>query len=75
LENAELKPTKTQRFSAMLNHSDTSNYLPAFISKMEAAGVHPVVIETFSFYYSKILTGETGLVSGRDIEPVAAGEV
>ncbi|MFH1991674.1 MAG: UTP--glucose-1-phosphate uridylyltransferase [Pseudomonadota bacterium] len=59
----------------MLNHSDTSNYLPAFISKMEAAGIHPVVIDTFTHYYKQILAGETGLISGREIEPVAADEV
>lgn len=52
-----------------------SNYLPAFISKMKAAGTHPVVIDTFAYYYKKILAGETGLVSGRELEPVAADEV
>lgn len=52
-----------------------SNYLSAFISKMKTAGIHPVVIDTFAYYYKKILAGETGLVSGEEIEPVTAGEV
>ena len=37
--------------------------------------MHPVVIDTFAYYYAQILAGETGLISRRDIEPVAAGEV
>ena len=42
---------------------------------MENAGIHPVVVDTFAYYYAQILAGETGLISRRDIEPVASGEV
>jgi len=42
---------------------------------METAGIHPVVVDTFAYYYAQILAGETGLISRRDIEPVASGEV
>ena len=37
--------------------------------------MHPVVIDTFAYYYAQILAGETGLISRRDIEPVASDEV
>ena len=59
----------------MLKDSDTPKYLPAFISKMESAGLHPVVIDAFKYYYKKVVTGETGLISDRDIKPVRADEI
>ncbi|OEU66929.1 MAG: hypothetical protein BBJ57_06485 [Desulfobacterales bacterium PC51MH44] len=59
----------------MLKDSDTLKYLPAFISKMASAGLHPVVIDTFTYYYKKVVTGETGLISDRDIKPVTADEI
>lgn len=58
-----------------LKQSEASGYLPAFLAKMEAAGIHPLVGDTFAYYYKKIVAGETGLVAGRDIEPVALDEV
>jgi len=58
-----------------LSQADRPGFLPAFVSKMENAGIHPVVVDTFAYYYAKILAGETGLISRRDIEPVASGEV
>jgi UTP--glucose-1-phosphate uridylyltransferase len=58
-----------------LIQADRPGCLPAFVSKMKTAGMHPVVIDTFAYYYAQILAGETGLISRRDIEPVAAGEV
>jgi UTP--glucose-1-phosphate uridylyltransferase len=59
----------------MLKDSDTPEYLPAFISKMASAGLHPLVIDTFTYYYKKVVTGETGLISDRDIKPVSADEI
>ena len=59
----------------MLKDSDIPKYLPAFISKMASAGLHPVVIDTFTYYYKKVVTGETGLISDRDIKPVSADEI
>ena len=59
----------------MLKNSDTSEYLPSFISKMENAELHPVVIDTFAYYYKKVVTGETGLISDKDIRPVSSDEI
>lgn len=58
-----------------MKQSEASGYLPAFLAKMETAGIHPLVGDTFAYYYKKIIAGETGLVSGGNIEPVAADEV
>ena len=41
-----------------------NNKLPAFVEKMETAGLAPTVIETFSHYYRQIVAGETGSASG-----------
>ncbi len=59
----------------MLKNSDTSEYLPSFISKMESAELHPVVIDTFAYYYKKVVAGETGLISDKDIRPVSSDEI
>jgi UTP--glucose-1-phosphate uridylyltransferase len=37
---------------------------------MEAEGLSRVVIDTFAYYYKKVLDGETGLISEREIIPV-----
>ncbi len=41
-----------------------------FFEKMTAAGLAPVVIDTFRHYYTELMRGATGQVSARDIEPV-----
>jgi UTP--glucose-1-phosphate uridylyltransferase len=38
--------------------------------KMAEAGVHPRAIEVFSHYYDVLESGETGMVSEDDIEPI-----
>jgi len=45
------------------------------MSKMESAGLHPFVMDTFAYYYKKIVSGETGRISDRDIRPIASNEV
>ncbi len=42
---------------------------------MEEKGLHSTVIDTFEYYYKKVVTGETGLIYGRDIVPVSSDEV
>ncbi len=56
-------------------NSDKTTYLPSFISKMERAKLHPLVIDTFTYYYKKILSGATGFISDKDIKPVAPDEI
>ena len=55
--------------------SEGTDYLPAFIAKMEAEGLPPLVIDTYTHYYRQVLSGESGLVYDRNIQPVAADEV
>ena len=54
---------------------DGLKHLPEFISKIEQEGLPPVVANTFRYYYQKIVTGETGLICDRDIEPVAPDRI
>jgi len=56
-------------------NSDKIKYLPSFISKMESAKLHPLVIDTFTYYYKKLVSGATGLISDKDIRPVAPDEI
>jgi len=56
-------------------HSEVKDHLPEFIVKMEAEGLSPVVCETFAYYYKQVLTGETGMIFDRDIQPVAPDEI
>jgi len=58
-----------------MNHSEAPAYLPAFISKMKAEGIQPVVTDTFAHYYKQLISGETGLIYDRDIEPVDSNEI
>ena len=55
--------------------SEVVDRLPAFVEKMKKEGLQPLVIETFAYYFSKLLTGETGLVYDREIQPVDAHEI
>jgi UTP--glucose-1-phosphate uridylyltransferase len=48
-----------------------TNPLDAFISKMEKEDLPPLVIDTFSHYYRQLASGETGLLSNDDIQPIS----
>jgi UTP--glucose-1-phosphate uridylyltransferase len=50
-------------------------HLPSFKSKLNEEGLPSVVIDTFSHYYRKLVTGETGLIYDRDISAVAPEEI
>jgi UTP--glucose-1-phosphate uridylyltransferase len=50
-------------------------YLPSFVAKMKRENLHPVVIDTFAHYYKKLLSGVTGLISDKDILPVASEDI
>ena len=55
--------------------ADWEQNLALFRKKMTAQDLAPVVIDTFAFYYRQVATGETGLISNRDIQPVQPGEI
>ncbi len=46
-----------------------------FADKMEKNGLAPIVINSFRHYYGLLVRGETGLISNKDIDPVAEGEI
>lgn len=49
--------------------------LPSFKTKLKMAGLPAAVIDTFSYYYRKLVIGETGLIHDRDISAVAPEEI
>lgn len=50
-------------------------HLREFIAKMTAAGLKPLVIDTFAHYYQKLVAGETGLVRDADITSLSDDEI
>ena len=54
--------------------SDTA-YLTDFVAKMKAETLPEVVIDAFTYYYKKVVNGETGLLSDKEISAVAPDEV
>ncbi|MEA3428959.1 MAG: UTP--glucose-1-phosphate uridylyltransferase, partial [Thermodesulfobacteriota bacterium] len=58
-----------------MKQSGAPNYLQAFIIKMKKEGLPPAVIDAFTYYYKKVVAGETGLVFDKDISPLNADEI
>lgn len=48
-----------------------NNYFHLFKDKMEAENLPGIVIDTFEYYYNKLLSGETGILTEKEILPVA----
>jgi UTP--glucose-1-phosphate uridylyltransferase len=46
-----------------------------FENKMNRAGLPPIIIDTFRYYYESLLKGETGLLTQNDIEPIEPAEI
>jgi UTP--glucose-1-phosphate uridylyltransferase len=44
--------------------------LAAAVKAMTAAGMPPIAIDCFSYYYQQLLNGDTGYIPERDIRPV-----
>lgn len=51
------------------------DFLTQFQAKMAAAGLAPVVIDTFGRYYRQLQSGEKGLIANCDIAPVTPDDV
>ena len=49
--------------------------LSLFISKMKREGLSSVVVDTFVHYYKMVNSGETGLLSDKEIDPVGSKEI
>jgi UTP--glucose-1-phosphate uridylyltransferase len=58
-----------------MSRPEAEDHLPAFIAKMQNAGLQPLVIDTFDYYYNQVMTGETGLVYDQEIRPVEPHEI
>jgi len=58
-----------------MTHRQAEGHLPAFVAKMKNEGLQPLVIDTFAYYYNQVLSGETGLLYDREIQPVALREI
>jgi len=58
-----------------LNPLDNTAYQTDFVSKMKAEVLPNVVIDAFTYYYAKVVCGETGLLSDKEIGAVAPDEV
>ena len=54
---------------------ETLKYLPEFVEKMRGADLPEPVINTFEYYYEKVVAGETGRLSDTDIKPVMGDEL
>jgi UTP--glucose-1-phosphate uridylyltransferase len=58
-----------------MSRREAEDHLPAFVEKMQKEGLQPLVIETFAYYYHKVLTGETGLIYDREIQPIESRDI
>jgi len=58
-----------------MKQTRTSNYLQFFIMKMKKEELPQAVIDTFAYYYRKIVAGETGFIFDKDIRPLNADEI
>ena len=59
----------------MQQPSDAPQHWHAFATKMKQAGLAPAVIDTFYYYYQMVVSGESGLIANREIQPIAPDEV
>lgn len=60
---------------AMPMNQRSDDHLQDFEAKMAAAGLAPMVIDTFAAYYRQVVAGETGIIPDETIRPPGAGEV
>ncbi len=49
--------------------------LQKFKEKMQQAGLNEIVIDSFAYYFQKVLAGETGKLSEEVISPPSDGNV
>lgn len=54
---------------------DIAEQFKPFAEKMKCAGLSPTIIDTFKHYYTRLVKGETGLLTKDEIEPIASGEL
>jgi UTP--glucose-1-phosphate uridylyltransferase len=58
-----------------MSQPGTTRHLAEFAAKMAAAGLKPLVIDTFAHYYRLLVGGETGLILDEEILPIQPEEI
>ncbi|MFO7666561.1 MAG: UTP--glucose-1-phosphate uridylyltransferase [Desulfobacterales bacterium] len=58
-----------------MKNPDAVKHVPAIIAKMERENLPAVVIDSFIYYYNKVISGETGIIRDNEIECVRADEI
>lgn len=59
----------------MTDASTTRLYLPALIQKMQDEGIPEVAVDTFSRYYERVVSGESGMICDADIRPLDPSDI
>ena len=58
-----------------MKNPDAVKHVPAIIAKMERENLPAVVIDSFIYYYNKVINGETGIICDNEIECVRENEI
>jgi UTP--glucose-1-phosphate uridylyltransferase len=66
---------ETKTMSAELSESEIKERFLPFEEKMANEGIPPLIIELFRRYYERLLRGERGLLSRRDIAPLGEADM
>lgn len=54
---------------------DTQNHIASFIEKLENEKLPRMVVDSFLYYYHKVINGETGIIYDKDIECMRENEI
>lgn len=54
-----------------LKETDIEQQFVPFAAQMRAAGLEPIVVDTFKYYYHQLVQGNTGMMAETSLEPVA----
>ncbi len=56
--------------NSSLNENEIERQFEQFATQMQAAGLEQVVIDTFKYYYTQLVQGNTGLIGEDQISPI-----
>jgi len=59
----------------MTDASTTRLHLPTLIQKMQDEGIPEVAVDTFSRYYERVVSGESGMICDADIRPLEPSDI
>ncbi len=58
-----------------LSNKISSDHLAAFVNKMQNDGLDPEIIDSFAYYYQKVVNNEKGFIHEKNIIPVKPEEI